>query len=367
MPMMTLLRNVTFLLTMLLLCSAADRSVARITLTVRSNPAAAYETMADIDKSNIALPEKFEKLTFSPYLTDAYVTLTTGTKKRQFRLEQSGHLWDETASHRLVMPESMAKRLLQEAIILRRHHFGKIIEWEKAQQIISRKGIFSIRDLESGLTFRVQRRAGSDHADVQPLTKEDTSIMKKIFDGKWSWNRKAILAGSENNWLAASMNGMPHGGDGIPDNGFSGHFCVHFLNSTTHRSDEPDPIHQLMVHRAGGNLRAYFDSASPHQLAQGLIEAMNLHDAEMVRLILEGIPAGTADTLFRSLGPLASMRMLDSRETEYPNDSLFSAIELKTMTHYQGRKNQRTSFRFMFARQSVQFPWRIQDLVADPS
>ncbi|MCC3377949.1 hypothetical protein LKX83_33445, partial [Cohnella sp. REN36] len=71
--------------------------------------------------------------------------------------------------------------------------------------------------------------AGKYHADVQPLTKADTKIMKQIYNGKWSWKRKAIVVKKDHHYYAASMQGMPHGGDGIPDNSFSGHFCIHFL------------------------------------------------------------------------------------------------------------------------------------------
>jgi hypothetical protein len=197
----------------------------------------------------------------------------------QFRLEQSGNLWNEMDAERLVLPGNISDKLLKDARILRSRHYRKLIEWEEAEKLLPRKSVFSIRDLETGLNFQVQRRAGSDHADVQPLTKEDTKIMKQIYNGRWSWKRKAIVIYSDGKQFAASMNGMPHGGDGIPGNDFSGHFCVHFLNSSTHRSDEPDLAHQLIVQKAAGSLRSFFDSASPLLIVQSLIEACNQKDA----------------------------------------------------------------------------------------
>ncbi|MBW7474000.1 hypothetical protein K0T92_04540 [Paenibacillus oenotherae] len=351
------------MLTILLLCSAAYPDPDNMTLTVRSSPASVYQTMHAIDSSILSLPTEFITLAHAPYLTDIYVTLRTGSQLEHYRLERSGNLWDERSSRRLVLHKAAAAKLLQKASMLRRQHFGKIIDWEEAQRIITRKAVFSIKDLESGLTFRVQRRAGSAHADVQPLTKEDTKIMKQIFKGKWSWDRKAVLAGSNNNWIAASMNGMPHGGDGIPDNDFSGHFCVHFLNSTTHRSDEPDPDHQLMVLKAGGNLRAYFNAASPHTLVQNLVGAVNLHDDELIRLILEGTPRDTEAQLLRAFSSIDSIRMIKTRETEYSDDTLFSSVAMKAMLRYKDRKKQRIELRFMLDRQFVHSPWRIQDLV----
>ena len=36
----------------------------------------------------------------------------------------------------------------------------------------------------------------------------------------------------------------------IDDNGYSGHLCVHFVNSRTHGSDKVDPDHQKMILKA---------------------------------------------------------------------------------------------------------------------
>ena len=52
--------------------------------------------------------------------------------------------------------------------------------------------------------------------------------------------------------LAASINGMPHGGGSIADNNFEGHICIHFLNSRTHGTDNVDPDHQNAVGEAAG-------------------------------------------------------------------------------------------------------------------
>ncbi|MDQ7862437.1 hypothetical protein RCO48_19800 [Peribacillus frigoritolerans] len=53
----------------------------------------------------------------------------------------------------------------------------EMLPWEIVNNIIPDKTNFTIIDIETGLSFKVQRRAGSHHADVQPLTKEDTQIM----------------------------------------------------------------------------------------------------------------------------------------------------------------------------------------------
>ena len=63
------------------------------------------------------------------------------------------------------------------------------------------------------------------------------------------WSRRAILILYNGHVYAASMNGMPHGTSTI-NNDFSGHFCIHFLNSRTHETDRVDPDHQSAVQTA---------------------------------------------------------------------------------------------------------------------
>jgi len=74
--------------------------------------------------------------------------------------------------------------------------------------------------------------------------------MKKIYGGKWSWARRAIVVEVDGYRIAASMNGMPHGGQAISGNNFDGQFCIHFLNSRTHGSDRVDPDHQAAIKKA---------------------------------------------------------------------------------------------------------------------
>jgi hypothetical protein len=303
---------------------------------------------------------KKEESPFSPYLTDIYLTLIQGQQEIYYRLEHSGNLWNAAESRRLILPNKISGKLLNAASILKSHHYGKLIAWEDAKFIMPRHSIFSIKDLETGLNFQVQRRAGSDHADVQPLTKEDTKIMKQIYNGRWSWKRKAILVYSDGTRLAASMNGKPHGGDGIPGNGFSGHFCVHFLNSTTHRSKIPDLAHQLMVQKAAGNLRPFFNSASPQLLALSLVEAMDHKDSEMIRLVTEGAMHEKSALLFRELHSLLSIRTVKQRKLEQ-NEPLLTKVELEVEIERKGRKKQIMVYQFIFNRQSALTPWCILD------
>ena len=117
------------------------------------------------------------------------------------------------------------------------------------QQIFARGVVAQITDVETGISWREQRRGGTNHADCQPLTAADTAAMKKAC-GSWSWNRRAIFVTINGVNYAASMNCMPHGSGAITDNNFNGHHCIHFTNSRTHGSNKVCPQHQAAIKKA---------------------------------------------------------------------------------------------------------------------
>ncbi|WLR56744.1 hypothetical protein LC048_07650 [Mesobacillus subterraneus] len=160
----------------------------------------------------------------------------------------------------------------------------KMTQWEQVNEILPRYSKFTVVDLETGMEFRVQRRAGSNHADVQPLTSKDTEIMKKIYNGKWSWKRRAIIVISEDGKIAASMHGMPHGGGALKNN-FPGHFCIHFYGSTTHRTNFMDLSHKLMILKSAGKLEKYLEQTDPYDLVNAYIAGLKQQDRNIVFLI----------------------------------------------------------------------------------
>ncbi|MFJ8244447.1 hypothetical protein [Peribacillus asahii] len=157
----------------------------------------------------------------------------------------------------------------------------EMLPWEEVNKLIPNKAKFTIIDVETGQKFNVQRRAGSQHADVQPLTRKDTRIMKEIYHNQWSWKRRAIVIVIKDQVIAASMHGMPHGA-GALDNGFSGHFCVHFSGSITHRLRNEDLAHKLMILKAAGKLDDYAATVSPSELIDMFAMAVNQGDSKIL-------------------------------------------------------------------------------------
>jgi hypothetical protein len=153
----------------------------------------------------------------------------------------------------------------------------EMVPWKDVNILLPKYSKFTVLDIETGKYFQVQRRAGSRHADVQPLTSRDTKIMKSIYGGKWSWKRRAIIVIHKDQWIAASMHGMPHGGGALKNN-FPGHFCIHFDGSTTHRTNNMDLSHKLMILKAAGKLESYLWQADPYEVANAYIAGIKQQD-----------------------------------------------------------------------------------------
>ncbi|MFZ5633112.1 MAG: hypothetical protein ACOY40_09730 [Bacillota bacterium] len=160
--------------------------------------------------------------------------------------------------------------------------YGEFLAWEEANRVFPKYARATIIELETGLQFRVQRRAGRYHADVQPLTAGDTAVMKMIYNGKWSWKRKAIIVQLDNGRrIAASMNGMPHGGGAIRGNNFDGHFCIHFRDSKTHTGGEVNTAHQIMVWKAAGRVDEQLVSLPPRRVIDVFFTALDQGEASI--------------------------------------------------------------------------------------
>ncbi|MFD3156397.1 LysM peptidoglycan-binding domain-containing protein [Haloimpatiens sp. FM7330] len=135
-------------------------------------------------------------------------------------------------------------------------YYGDIYTWENARRIFTVDTVGTLKDTSTGISFNVKYYGGSNHADIVPLTKEDTNKMKQIFP-TWSWSYKRPMVlyftqGGVKYQLAVSLTGMPHSTTNIYDNGVSGHFDMYFYNSTSHVNNTMDSAHQSNVFKASG-------------------------------------------------------------------------------------------------------------------
>lgn len=156
------------------------------------------------------------------------------------------------------------------------------VTWPVIDGWIPIGSVFTIEDDSSGTKFKVKRTWGHEHADVEPLTSNDMSIIRKIYpkpDNFWSAEFHKVKVHINDQIIPAAFMTFPHAGtDGGPsdvvsvkdltgytsdkdntsdiyseetnripnrnsirDNDASGHMCLYFRGSKNHITGKPDP------------------------------------------------------------------------------------------------------------------------------
>lgn len=114
--------------------------------------------------------------------------------------------------------------------------YGHVVDWFRdGQYILKRNSTLTIIDFATRKQFNAKVMGGFNHADIEPLTMQDTAIMKSLF-GSWTWTPRPVVVYINGMNIAASLSGMPHSFDTTPTNGVSGHFDVYLKNSIPHES-----------------------------------------------------------------------------------------------------------------------------------
>lgn len=120
---------------------------------------------------------------------------------------------------------------------------------EGINSIFPKRGLAVIVDVKTGTRIAIRRVGGYNHADVEPKTAEDTERLKKIY-GSWSWDSRPVILIAGGKYVAAAINGMPHGSEISTTNNFDGQFCLHTLGSKTHGTDKLQTNHQASIRSA---------------------------------------------------------------------------------------------------------------------
>ncbi|WP_052339641.1 hypothetical protein [Gorillibacterium massiliense] len=330
-------------------------------IVIKCSPDALYTTSMPLPKKwKVPLQNLPQSLTAVVPVSDVYLQ----TAKRTYVLDEDFRLYDPADSIVYTLPAAIRKQLRKDAAALKVKHYGRLMSWQEAQTAIPRMAFITVTDVETGLQFRVQRRAGSSHADVQPLSRADTAIMKDIYSGEWSWRRRGILVQKDGGEvIAASMHGMPHGGDGIPDNGFDGHFCIHFLGSVTHGSGNQDPDHEVMIHKAAGQLIPYVRQFSPEHLAQLVVIGINQQDAELLSVLFADRNKMVTIARQLDLAHLGSLRDISIRLTETPENAPLTAEAVVHATAHRSGGKRPITMNLGFARSAPGLPWALDTIL----
>lgn len=119
----------------------------------------------------------------------------------------------------------------------------KLLHWfNNVKPALRGKSSIYVYDPTSGISFTLHLYSLGRHADVEPMTADDTASMLSAFGGKITWTPKFVYVRLPNGvWTAATMHNVAHGGQSIKDNNFNGQNCVHFLRDMDEVSkNDPD-------------------------------------------------------------------------------------------------------------------------------
>ncbi|MCT8137161.1 hypothetical protein H1D32_05045 [Anaerobacillus sp. CMMVII] len=268
----------------------ANESEAKLTFLVKASSHSLFQSVLSVNSGSLyqslITSKPLQKVSELPH-TNNYLLIEDMDEIRIFLMDEHGDVFDMLRKEKVAVPVTTAKKLYVYFKVLEGKHFGKLLDWTEVDERLPKYSTYRITDLETGLSFQAQRRAGRNHADVQPLTRKDTKIMKEIYDGEWSWKRRAIVVHVDDQKIAASMHGMPHGAGALA-NGFPGHFCIHFKDSVTHKTRKKDLSHQVMVYKAAGLLPEFVNQLSAQEVIELFFISLNQQDLDLLKLIYHG-------------------------------------------------------------------------------
>jgi len=118
---------------------------------------------------------------------------------------------------------------------IRRDMYGpQLLNWSYVRNILPMNTPVMVTDVRTGTTFWITSFSHGNHADVYTVSAADTAALLRTRGGRWSWDTRPVWVHIGDRKVAASMNGMPHGGGGRSGNNMNGHVCIHFRGSRTH-------------------------------------------------------------------------------------------------------------------------------------
>lgn len=328
-------------------------------ITITTSPNSPFYTTLEV-REPVAFARRILKSrattsTLQPDLPRAVITINN----RRFVFDSYSHLFEPTRQTKLDLSPTLLQQVEKWVVYAEKAHFGKPLEWNKVKDEFARMDFAIVTDLETGESFRIQRRAGNRHADVQPLTREDTATMKRVYGGKWSWKRRAILVSINGQTYAASMHGMPHGAGAIVGNNFPGHFCIHFRDSSTHRSLKPDPSHNLMIVKASGNLQQTLLRANPTQVVDIFLLSLHEQDHSTLSMTTDGFSLPFQPDEVEEIKRL-------HEDWQNQNPDLHTVDIAVDLTYYwRGQREEKGRWIFHLERTSPLSRWKITTIVMD--
>ncbi|MBP3619418.1 MAG: hypothetical protein J6J24_02020 [Clostridia bacterium] len=120
--------------------------------------------------------------------------------------------------------------------------------WKDINPLFENDIPYELIALHNNSSFFAVRTGGTNHADIEPASSEEKQSMEQFFTtNEWKCY-PVLLKLNENTFIPASLSSYPHGYQTL--NTSSGHFCLHFKNSKTHKTNLIDQTNQDCIKEA---------------------------------------------------------------------------------------------------------------------
>ena len=231
-------------------------------LVTSSSPAMAKSVSAKINTSSAKVYKKASKSSKSVKLkkgTKVTVTAVSGSWAKVKKNGKTGYIPKKylsagsSSSKSASRSKSTSKSTSKSAGKSSKSWKQKVIkkDWFNGGSSVLEKGKYgTIYDIDTGVSLKIKRMGGHNHADVEPASSADTAKLLRVAKGKFSWNSHAVVLSAGGKYVACGINTMPHGDQTIHNNNYDGQFCLHMSGSKTHASDKVNADHQKSINRA---------------------------------------------------------------------------------------------------------------------
>ena len=100
--------------------------------------------------------------------------------------------------------------------------------YDKVKSVAKKYPYVTIYDIATGISWQGHIFSVGAHADYEPVTRNDTARLVKVFGGN-TWTPRAVwVVFSDGSVYIGSTHSMPHDVQHTTDNNFAGHTCLHF-------------------------------------------------------------------------------------------------------------------------------------------
>lgn len=129
---------------------------------------------------------------------------------------------------------------------------GELLQWSSVKEMLKEGLSYTVTDYNTATTFSLKYMGGENHAEMECASAEDTAKLLSVFGEEFNFSKRSVVVSIDGKNVAASLQGWPHGEDGVSQNDMSGHLCMFFDGSLSHVGMLPDVEHIKLVYKAAG-------------------------------------------------------------------------------------------------------------------